>query len=223
MMEDCKQWEPFFSIEEPEVDVFAHELLRRVKARRSPVFPLQDPSEWFKNKTVADIKAILFQLHRRTIPLLTSKPLSDIFKNSRRTPLPDPARPFPGIYVGAFLDGGVDGMNLRDAIRLANILKDSRKLERVIAPHKMEKGTRRGAKLVGEAWKRTLEEMSAWMDLDGFAEMEDEDEVLEQPCPKELLDDRYNELFPFSPIYTGYSKHPDKRYRQHIGSIFPCK
>src|SRR5215471_13894449 len=59
MMEDCKEWERFFSILEPEVDVFAHELLRRVKARRSSVFPQQDPSEWFKDKTVALIKAIL--------------------------------------------------------------------------------------------------------------------------------------------------------------------
>ena len=169
---EYNKWRPFFSVREPEVDVLAHVLLHRLTTR---VVNNANNKATFRFENVLDIKTILFQLSPLALDLLTSQPFHEI-SSLKRTPLPDPSKHFPCIYMSSFIEEtpiGTKGMCVRDAIRIANVLINTNKLERVLAPVTAGPETWIAARDVGRAWKRTLEDMDLWLDVDEFPYLED--------------------------------------------------
>lgn len=50
--------------------------------------------------------------------------MAKMSKNLTNNPFPDPKKPYPGIDIVGYFDDAGKGMNLWDAIRIANVMLD---------------------------------------------------------------------------------------------------
>ena len=94
-------------------------------------------------------------------------------------------------------------MTVCDAIRLANVFLDSHKLKRVMCPVKPGDSHLGAAEEIGTAWKAILSGMNLWReDFEEFGFLLNENDVIPSDVPEQLLDDDYQVLFPYSPVYV---------------------
>ena len=206
--------ERFLSMLEPEVDVLADYLFQQIITRN---IKGETNNGRFTNrtpKTALDVKILLFQLHPQALNLLCKHRFDEFFPTPV-SPFPDPSKPYPGVYIAGFLDHG-KGMTVRDAIRLANVFLDSHNLKRVMYPVKPGDSHLGAAEEIGTAWKAILSGMELWReDFEEFGFLLNENDVIPSDVPEQLQDDHYQVLFPYSPVYVGYSTDPQRRFTFH--------
>jgi hypothetical protein len=173
----------------------------------------------FRNTKETDVKFILLQLHKKT-PLFLAKTLPEIL--APRSPLQDDNLLYYGVYVGGFINKKDNkGMSLRDAIRITAVCLDKTKFTRVLRPAKPGDSLPTAARLMANCWKKSLEDLQMWTDVQEFGDIKGEPEVLNSDVPAALKDKKYDAPFPFTPLYIGYNSDPNAGWKAHAASKFP--
>jgi hypothetical protein len=184
-----------------------------------------------KNFSVREIKTILIDLDVNVVPLLTGQLYSTVQANAA---FPDQENVYTGVYVGSYLHKDGTGPSVRDVVRIANILRREKSILGVIEPLKLGEKTIEAAKMLGECWKHTLEEIDSWVqvsEVDNYSDSEDGDEM-SQEIPEEeprgegsvpfaLRFACFAVDFPYTPYYVGYGKTPETRWAEHKRRTMP--
>lgn len=232
---------------EPQLDLFAHELMNCMKRRRSPFD--SGKAKWIDSFSVIQIKLVLLMMNNSAVNMLMDESFAEVLKVNG-VPFPDPTIEYPGIYAGMFVYDDGSQMNYRDMCRIANILIDAEATETVLSQFQQHVpgNTAAAAVLLGRHWKDTLQTKGCWIDFDEIVvpetqmsdtpEYESDDDyssdigefvptqapVFSSPAPRlvrnPFLDRREMDGVPEIPsIYVGWSKHPLQRLRQHKSRI----
>jgi hypothetical protein len=131
-------------------------------------------AKWLNHYQAMDVKRLLLLLDRDLIPILTTKSLPDILEYG--APFPDPIKAtYPGVYVGGFIvDGEKRTLNKGEMLRIANILAKPAALNKVLSMYNQfpNRGTSVSARLLGYAWRRTLQREGLWVELNEVVDVE---------------------------------------------------
>jgi hypothetical protein len=237
MTPDMRRWGPFLSLAEPELDVLATELERRIKTRQSPI---SSKVVHVDDATASNIKKILLKCTPQTLQLLTSERLEDIIPSHPH--LPDIQYPYPGVYAGMYLHADGTAPSIRDAIRVANIIIRPAALREIFEGMWLGVTTKRGLKLYGYKLRERLTSIESWHEVDEFGleeievmdepgeedDSDDPDYISEEtagnekypplPIPNHLKDPKFDGRFPWTSVYVGYTKDFNRRKKVHASS-----
>jgi len=209
-----EDWQTIVSIcsnEEPHLDLFAETLFQRILARTTPIGD-GDKTYSLRGCTPLTVKRLLLEMHPQAIRRISGERFQNIV-TSTSSPLPDPSKPYAGVYMAGYLQRRKQPMSIRTVLRIANILLDTARTKRALIPATAGSRLLKGCEALGKAWRMVLEDLKLWVDLYEFAL--DDDNPIDSPCPDTVKGRVFDQPFPFSPVYTGYSKTPGTRWSQH--------
>jgi len=124
--------------------------------------------------------------------------------------------------VGTLTQSNGHSLTVRDICRLANVLISEQQLKNVIVGRTMGNKTLEGAKLLGAAWKKRLEEINLCSTLRNLVVRWESLMTRVRPrtssraCRQEV-----DVAFPFLPLYVGYSKALIGRQTAHRSGSSP--
>jgi hypothetical protein len=109
---DMLQWGQFLSNQEPNLDVLAAELSRRIAHRTTP---LNFPPVPIHNASPIEIKKMLLQITPETLQLITDDNFETLLESHPN--LPDTESNYPGVYAGLYVHADGTSPTVADVIR----------------------------------------------------------------------------------------------------------
>ena len=140
---------------EPDIDLFANVLFRRMKARKSPITGATIPLS--NGLTLPAVKNILIQIPPEALEAIVVKtPFDRTLDPKTHFHYPPSGCNAPGIYVATFLNHDGTVLSRQQIQMLSDVLCNSVALQAMIAPRVLARDTNKGAIQLGQVWKTDL-------------------------------------------------------------------
>jgi len=271
------------NMQEPKLSYLAKILVENLRSRPPPVVLATDKVRvpgFVRRVASTDFARILLKNLHHALLFLIHEPIHRIASlPPNQNPFPEKEYECPGVYMIQYLHSDNTPLTVEDAVKLANLLSNKRRLERVLGGAKdksaggaknksaLGRRTAKACGLIGAVMTKVLQEMDCWLELvdpeaeeeegdiikfiattpqdsdvdyeeeDEEEEEEDEDEeddeeeaaedsddeeflppssLSQTSVMSELFDDpKFQQPYPYCPVYVGYSKQPLKRWKSH--------
>jgi hypothetical protein len=174
-----EDWESIISIcsnEEPHLDLFAHTLFQRILARTTPIGE-DDKTYSTRGCTELTVKQLLLELNPQAVHTISGQRFETIVTSTSST-LPDPSKPYAGVYMAGFLQRNKPPLHIRSVLRLANILIHTARL-RALSPATAGSRLLKGCEVTGKAGRMVLEDSNLCVHLYEFSL--DDDSAIDSP------------------------------------------